>query len=553
MRVLVAQACRRLGDDDTADMELDAADRVFRDLGAAPALRRLEALRDRRAAGLPPTAGGLTPRELEVLRELASGKTNRAIAADLVISEKTVARHVAQHLHEARPLVALRRHRLRLRARTGDRRLHRTTHAGRTRIGWFGRCDAGRVPGSVVPGDRVDPVASAPDIGARRRDMQDLRDGRRFEAIVIGGSQAGLAAGYHLRRQGIGFVDPRRRGARRRRVAVPVGFSLRLFTAARYDNLPGMPFPADPHVFPTKDQVADYLDAYARTFDLPVHTGVRVDRVRAMPGGSGFAVTAGDLVLEAGQVVLATGAFHDPRVPELARELDPGILQLHSSEYRRPAQLRDGPVLVVGAANSGAEIALDVARAGGRRTWLVGRDTGHLPFDIEGRLGRWLDPVIWFGANHLLTMRTPIGRKARAATRFRGHPVERARPQLLAAAGVERVLGRVDGARDGRPVLDDGTVLDVASVVWCTGFRRDYSWIEPSITDADGWPVQDRGVVAGVSGLYVVGLPFETRIASALLGGVWRDAAYVADRVAERAARARTDHRRDPIPAGTTG
>ena len=274
-----------------------------------------------------------------------------------------------------------------------------------------------------------------------------------------------------------------------------------------------------------------------------------------MAGGSGFAVTAGDRVLEADQVILATGAFHHPRVPSLAGELDPEILQLHSSEYRRPAQLRDGPVLVVGAANSGSEIALDIARAGGRHVWLAGRDTGHLPFDLEGRLGRWLDPVIWFGANHLLAVRSPIGRKARETTRFRGHPVERARPSLLAAAGVERVLGRFSGVSGGRPELDDGTIMDVANVVWATGFRRDYSWIEPSITDADGWPVQDRGIVAGVAGLYTVGLPFQTALASALLGGVWRDAAFVGDRVAERAAAlaSSSSARSSAIAAGNAG
>ena len=382
--------------------------------------------------------------------------------------------------------------------------------------------------------------------------MQDLHDGDRFDAIVIGGSQAGLAAGYHLRRHGLRFVilDAHAHigDAWRSRWD-----SLRLFTPGRYDNLPGMPFPGDRHAYPTKDQVADYLDAYAWYFDLPVRTGVRVDRVQAKAGGSGFVVTAGDRVLEADQVIVATGAYHHPRVPSLAGELDPEILQLHSSEYRRPAQLRDGPVVVVGAANSGSEIALDLARAGGRRVWLAGRDTGHLPFDLEGRLGRWLDPVIWFGANHLLTVRSPFGGKSRESIRFRGHPVERARPKLLAAAGVERVLGRFSGVNGGRPELDDGTVMDVANVVWATGFRRDYSWIEPSITDADGWPVQDRGIVAGVAGLYTVGLPFQTALASALLGGVWRDAAYVGDRVAERATASRALARAKAIPAGTTG
>ena len=317
--------------------------------------------------------------------------------------------------------------------------------------------------------------------------MHDTSVGERYQAIVIGGGQAGLAAGYHLRRHGLGFVilDA---GAHVGDAWRSRWDGLRLFTPVRYDSLPGMPFPGDPHTFPTKDQVADYLDAYAWYFDLPVRTGVRVDRVQAKAGGSGFLVTAGDRVLESDQVILATGAFHHPRVPSFARDLDPAILQLHSSEYRRPSQLRDGPVLVVGAANSGAEIALDIARAGGRHVWLAGRDTGHLPFDIEGRLGRWLDPLIWFAANHVATVRTPIGRRAGVSYLAHGHPVERARPHLLAAAGVDRVLSRVARVAGGRPVLDDGTVLDVANVVWSTGFRPDYGWIEPSITDAAGRP-----------------------------------------------------------------
>ena len=378
-----------------------------------------------------------------------------------------------------------------------------------------------------------------------------MQDSERFDAIVIGGGQAGLAAGYHLRRQGLRFVilDG---GAHVGDAWRSRWDSLRLFTPVRYDSLPGMPFPGDQHAFPTKDQVADYLDAYAWYHDLPVRTGVHVDRVRATAGESGFVVTAGDRVLEADQVILATGAFHHPSVPAFARDLDAGIRQLHSSEYRRPAQLRDGPVLVVGAANSGAEIALDIARAGDRQVWLAGRDTGHLPFDTEGRLGRWLDPLIWFGANHIMTVRSPIGRRARDGILFHGEAVERARPALLAAAGVERILGRVGGVSDGRPMLEDGTVLDAANVVWCTGFRRDYSWIEPSITDADGWPVQERGVIAGVAGLYIVGLPFQTAIASALLGGVWRDAAFVAARVVERAATSTSRARARTIPAGTT-
>jgi putative flavoprotein involved in K+ transport len=237
--------------------------------------------------------------------------------------------------------------------------------------------------------------------------------------------------------------------------------------------------------------------------------------------------------IEADRVIVASGAFHEPRLPEFAAALSPAILQLHSSQYLRPSMLQDGPVLVVGAANSGAEIALDVA--GRLRTTLVGPDTGRFPVDLDGRLGTLLDPLIWFGANHVLTIHTPIGRKVRSDARFHGHPVERARPDRLHAAGVEWRKARVAGVRDGLPILDDGEVIDVANVIWATGFRRDYSWIDLPILRDDGWPDEVEGVVASSPGLYFVGLPFQRAITSSLLGGVGRDAARVVDHAFTRA------------------
>jgi putative flavoprotein involved in K+ transport len=359
-------------------------------------------------------------------------------------------------------------------------------------------------------------------------------DGPRecHDVVVIGGGQAGLAAGYHLARRGIEFVILD--------AADQVGDSwrnrwdsLRLFTSGRYDGLPGMPFPGPRTFFPSKDQVADYLSDYATRFQLPIRLQTRVERVSARDDGEGFVVVANGQPMDADQVIVASGAFHAPRVPEFAAELDPSILQLHSSQYRRPAQLQDGSVLVVGAANSGAEIALDVA--GRHPTTLVGSNTGHVPVDLDGRLGRMVDPLIWFAANHVLTIHTPIGRKVRSVARFHGHPVERAGPGRVRAAGVERRLGRVVGVRDGLPVLDDGQVVDAANVIWATGWRRDYSWIDLPILGDDGWPDEVEGVVASVPGFYFVGLPFQRAIASSLLGGVGRDAADIVDHVVARA------------------
>ena len=344
------------------------------------------------------------------------------------------------------------------------------------------------------------------------------------ETLVIGGSQAGLATGYHLRRRGLPcvIVDANERvgDAWRKRWD-----SLRLFTPARYDGLPGMPFPGASSAYPSKDEVADYLEAYAREFALPIRTGIKVDRLSA--AGDRFEVSSGDEVLWAENVVVATGAFHHPRVPAFAAALQRDIVQLHSSRYRNRSQLREGAVLVVGAGNSGAEIALDLA--GHHRTWLSGPDTGQEPTRAGSIPDRFFTPIMWLMATRL-TVRTAMGRKLR--DHFldppRGIPLGRVRRKDLNAAGIERV-GRTTGVRDGRPLLDDGRALDVCNVIWCTGYTPDFSWIDLPVPTRRGWPIQDRGRVESVPGLYFVGLPFLYSLSSALLGGVGRDAEHVVE------------------------
>jgi putative flavoprotein involved in K+ transport len=306
--------------------------------------------------------------------------------------------------------------------------------------------------------------------------------------------------------------------------------SLRVFTPAAYDGLPGAPFPGDAHSFPTKDEVADYLEAYAARFDLPVRTGVSVNRLTME--GDRFVVVAGDHRFEAEQVVVATGAYQTPSVPAFASELDPTIVQMHSTAYRDPSRLRDGGVLVVGAGNSGAEIALETS--GSHETWLSGRDTGHEPTRPGTVPDRLLMPAFWFLVSHVLTVRTPIGRKVKRTFLHRGIPLVRVRRKDLAAAGVECVP-RTAGVRDGMPVLDDGRTLDVANVIWCTGFVPDFRWIELPIQDEDGHPVHARGVVRSEPGLYFMGLVFLHSLSSALIGGVGKDAEYIATQIASRA------------------
>jgi putative flavoprotein involved in K+ transport len=352
----------------------------------------------------------------------------------------------------------------------------------------------------------------------------------QFDVVVIGGGQAGLSVGYHLQQQGRDFVvldtNDRIGDAWRKRWD-----SLRLFTPTRYDGLPGMPFPAPAHTYPTKDEMADYLEAYATRFRLPVRRGVKVDGLSRREGR--FVVKAGDLRFEAENVVVATGGYHGPRVPTFAPELARDILQLHSSEYRRPSQLRDGGVLVVGAGNSGAEIALDVARS--HKVYLSGRHPGSEPTRPGSVADRLVIPIIWFVFSHVLTVNTPIGRKAAAQLRNHGLPLARVRPADLLAAGVERIHARTVAARDGLPLLDDGRVIDVTNVIWCTGYRPDFGWIDLPIFDDDGEPAHERGVIATVPGLYFVGLFFLSAATSSLVGGVGKDAAYIADQIAARA------------------
>jgi putative flavoprotein involved in K+ transport len=355
-------------------------------------------------------------------------------------------------------------------------------------------------------------------------------DHDHVETLVIGGGQSGLATGYHLMRRGRPFliVDEHDRvgGAWRNRWD-----SLRLFTTARYDGLPGMQFPAPRWSYPTKDETADYLDAYAARFQLPVRTGLTVERLAR--DGHVFEAVAGEHSFTADNVVVATGAYHTPRVPRFASALDTGVVQLHSSAYRNPTQLREGGVLVVGAGNSGAEIALELSRH--HRTWLSGPDTGQEPTRAGSLPDRLLMPLMWFMASHVLTVSSPIGKKARDHFLHppRGIPLGRVRRRDIADAGIKRVP-RVVTAHDGHPVLEDGTILDVANVVWCTGFDLDLSWIDVPLNLDDGYPAQHRGVIPAQGGLYIIGLPFIRSLSSALLGGVGRDAAHIADHVAAR-------------------
>jgi len=347
------------------------------------------------------------------------------------------------------------------------------------------------------------------------------------DVLVVGAGQAGLALGYHLQRRGrqVLLVDRNERIGDSWRSRWD---SLKLYSPASRDGLPGMPFPAGPTAYPTKDEMADYLEAYAARFELPVRLGTGVESLTQEDGR--FVADTTCSRIEAETVVVASGVFERPHVPVFAVDLTPAITQLHSSEYRNPTQLQDGSVLVVGASHSGADIAHEAALT--HEVVLSGRDTGQLPASIESRRGRMLFRGLFFAGTHILTVDTPMGRKMRPEIRNGGAPLLRYRRSDLRTAGVERVVERTVGVENGLPVLDGGRVLDVKNVVWCTGFRPNFGWIRlPLEIGDDGYPVQYRGA-STTPGLYFVGLPFLHSFASMFIGGAGRDAERVAAQIA---------------------
>jgi putative flavoprotein involved in K+ transport len=349
-------------------------------------------------------------------------------------------------------------------------------------------------------------------------------ESERIETLVIGGGQAGLSVGYHLARRGRRFLildaNERIGDSWRHRWD-----SLRLFTPARWDSLDGMPFPAPPHSFPTKDAMANYLESYAAHFKLPVRSGTKVERLHRE--GNTYIATTRDRTFIADHVVVAMSSYQSPRVPAFGAQLKPDIVQIHSCDYKNPAQLREGDVLIVGAGNSGAEIAMDLVSR--HRIVMSGRDTGEIPFRVNSLAARLflLRVVFRLVFHRIFTIKTALGRKARSTETTKGGPLIRTRSKDLAAAGVERV-SRVVGVRDGLPLLADGRVMDVANIVWCSGFTPGFSWIDVPILDAHGVPRHDGGVVTTEPGLYFVGLLFLYAFSSTMIHGVGRDADRIA-------------------------
>jgi len=355
---------------------------------------------------------------------------------------------------------------------------------------------------------------------------------RHYETVIIGGGQAGLATAWQLTHHNMPCVildenDSVGASWRKR------WKSLRLFTPGRYDNLPGMPYPGPPGSHPGKDDIADYLEAYASRFEFPIRNGVKVISVEAE--GDHYAIETQNEVINAQNVVVATGPFHHPRVPEFANDLNPQITQFHSSDYRSPSQVQDGPVLVVGAGQSGAEIALDLAKD--HEVWISGRDVGEEPAFRESFTSRIINTIMVFAATKVLNVANPLGRMMRKHFFYpsRGIPRAGGSKKRLKKAGVIWEA-RTSGSRDGYPQLENGKVLKVNNVIWCTGFVTDYSWINLPVFNEFGYPRHKRGVVTEQPGLYFIGMPFQRTLSSSLLLGVGKDAGYIAKHIASRQA-----------------
>jgi putative flavoprotein involved in K+ transport len=357
----------------------------------------------------------------------------------------------------------------------------------------------------------------------------------RLEVAVIGAGQAGLAMGYFLADEG--------RQLRIFDAADSIGAvwrtrwdSLVLFTPRRYDSLPGLPFPGDPDGYPGRDEVISYLEHYASTFALPVELNCPVHSLAT--ADRGFLLDLGTRTVEAKHVVVATGPFQVPNVPAFAADLASDVVQMHSTGYRRPSDVPVGTVVVVGGGNTGFQIANELSATNSVHLAIGSRQT-PLPQRLLGRDLFW-----WLTKTGLIkkTVDSRIGRRARDRDTLIGSSARDAKRHGVA------IEPRVAGASDRTVTFADGSKLDVDAVIWATGYRSDYSWIDVPVFDQDGRVLHRRGAT-DFPGLFFLGLTWQHTRGSALLGWVKDDAEFIAERIAANA----DDRRHAKVEAEATG
>lgn len=341
-----------------------------------------------------------------------------------------------------------------------------------------------------------------------------------WRTTIIGGGQAGLATAYYLKKSGEDFIIIDE-GTRIGDVWRKRWDSLRLFTPAKYNGLPGFPFPSQYNTYPTKDEMADYLEEYAIRFNLPTMLGTRA--IQLSKTSSGFKIVTSNGTFTSNAVVICTGSNPSPYIPDFASEIDKNIFQIHSSQYRNPDLVPKGDTLVVGVGTSGVEIAIELSKS--RRTLIAGKPVPEIPYD-PFRYVPWFN---WWFAHNISTIKAPFFLQAKRFFRG-GTPLIRFKLVDLDEAGVER-LPRVSGIINGNPLLADGKEIAVSNIIWATGYKPDFSWIDFDVTDETDWLKGERGISSAAEGLYYVGMWFQFALTSAFIGGVGRDAEFVANHI----------------------
>jgi putative flavoprotein involved in K+ transport len=345
---------------------------------------------------------------------------------------------------------------------------------------------------------------------------------QQVEVAIIGAGQAGLAAGYYLSQQNRNFVILEK--------AEQVGQawrdrwdSLKLITPNPYNDLPGLSFPSQSIDFPTRNDVISYLENYAHKYQFPIEYSQSVNVLKSIDNG--FRIEANTRTIEAQHVIVATGAFHKPFIPRFSSDLPDNINQIHSSQYRNPKQLAEGAVLIVGSGNSGVQIAKEISIH--HKVYLSVGNSPTLPRQIWGRDLYW-----WLNTLKV----TRINVSSRLGKRFSKRPdsVVGINLQKLARENNIILLGHTQSASENHLLFSGGETIpisEIKTIIWASGFRSDYSWIEIPVFNSNYQPFHRRGVTP-IKGLYFLGLRWQYRITSSLIGGIGEDAAYIANKIA---------------------
>ncbi|RAV23081.1 flavin-containing monooxygenase [Paenibacillus contaminans] len=337
-----------------------------------------------------------------------------------------------------------------------------------------------------------------------------------YDVVVIGAGQAGLAAGYFLKQKGASFVllDQRNKAGDIWRERYD---SLVLFTPRFYSALPGLPLEGKRDGYATKDEFAGYFESYAKHLDLPILFQTHVSKLTK--ADNGFLIQTNWGELSAAAVIVATGPFQKPLIPQMALSLSNDVFQIHTANYRNASQLQEGPVLVVGAGNSGAQIAVELAQQHDV-TLSVGHKIKFMPVQLMGKSIFW-----WFGKLGIYeaSVHSFLGKRLRKQPDpIFGHELK----ALLHKGGIQ-LKPRAEAILGDTVSFADRTSIRASNIIWATGFTQDYGWIDiPEAFDAKGKPLHQRGK-SPVAGLYFVGMPWQHNRASALIGGVGKDAEYV--------------------------